>query len=127
MVFRDDDPCFTISIVARLVGVHAQTLRYYEREGLIRPSRSEGNIRLYSNQDVERIREIKEWMEELGLNLAGVATMTRLRSQVQRLQDRLAELEEENQGLRQQVTYLRQRRSASPGADNEFDQNVRRR
>ena len=100
MLFDEDEPCFTISVVAKLIGVHAQTLRYYEREGLISPSRSSGNIRLYSTGDVSRIREIKEWMDALGLNLAGVATMTRLRAQAARLSERVAQLEHENERLR---------------------------
>ncbi len=112
MVFRDDDPCYTISVVARLVGVHAQTLRYYEREGLVEPLRSRGNIRLYSNHDVERVREIKEWIEELGLNLAGVATMTRLRAQVRTLRSEVAALRDESAALRRDLVALR----AGPGA-----------
>ena len=100
MIFSEDEPCYTIGVVARLVGVHAQTLRYYEREGLLRPSRSTGNIRLYSNRDLARVREIKEWVSQLGLNLAGVATMTRLRARVQ-------ELHVEVEALREQVDEMR--------------------
>lgn len=100
MLFDENEPCFTISVVAKLVGVHAQTLRYYEREGLVSPSRSSGNIRLYSTSDISRIREIKEWMDDLGLNLAGVVTMTRLRSQVAALTQRVERLEQENLRLR---------------------------
>jgi len=100
MLFDENEPCFTISVVAKLVGVHAQTLRYYEREGLVSPSRSGGNIRLYSTSDISRIREIKEWTDDLGLNLAGVVTMTRLRSQVAALTQRVERLEQENARLR---------------------------
>ena len=112
MVFRDDEPCYTISVIARVIGLHAQPLRTYEREGLIRPSRSRGGIRMFSNRDVSRIREIKEWVDGLGLNLAGVATMTRLRAQVALLQSRQAELEEENALLRREVVARRAGRSA---------------
>ncbi len=112
MVFRDDEPCYTISVVARFIGVHAQTLRTNEREGLIAPSRSRGGIRMFSNRDVSRIREIKEWVDGLGLNLAGVATMTRLRAQVATLQSRLAELEGENAILRREIVARRAGRSA---------------
>ena len=112
MVFRDDEPCYTISVVARVIGLHAQTLRTYEREGLIRPSRSRGGIRMFSNRDVSRIREIKEWVDGLGLNLAGVATMTRLRSQVATLQIAMDELEQENALLRRELVARR----AGPGA-----------
>jgi MerR family transcriptional regulator/heat shock protein HspR len=112
MVFNNDEPCYTISVVARLVGVHAQTLRYYEREGLLQPSRSRGNRRLYSNSDVSRVQEIKQWVNELGLNLAGVATMTRLRVQVRELQRVNMELADENDRLRRELVALRVGRGA---------------
>ncbi len=107
MVFRDDEPCYTISVVARLVGVHAQTLRTYEREGLVRPTRSRGNIRLFSNQDVSRIQEIKHWVDQLGLNLAGVATMTKLRLQVAELQGQVNQLTQENHDLKRELVARR--------------------
>jgi MerR family transcriptional regulator/heat shock protein HspR len=107
VVFRDDEPCYTISVVARLVGVHAQTLRTYEREGLVRPTRSRGNIRLFSNQDVSRIQEIKHWVDQLGLNLAGVATMTKLRLQVAELQGQVNQLTQENHDLKRELVARR--------------------
>lgn len=107
MVFRDDEPCYTISVVARLVGVHAQTLRTYEREGLVQPTRSSGNIRLFSNRDVSRIQEIKHWVDQLGLNLAGVATMTRLRLQVAELQGQVNQLAQENHELKRELVARR--------------------
>jgi MerR family transcriptional regulator/heat shock protein HspR len=107
VVFRDDEPCYTISVVARLVGVHAQTLRTYEREGLVRPTRSSGNIRLFSNRDVSRIQEIKHWVDQLGLNLAGVATMTRLRLQVAELQGQVNQLAQENHDLKRELVARR--------------------
>jgi len=107
VVFRDDEPCYTISVVARLVGVHAQTLRTYEREGLVQPTRSRGNIRLFSNRDVSRIQEIKHWVDQLGLNLAGVATMTRLRLQVAELQGQVNELGQENHELKRELVARR--------------------
>jgi len=121
MVFRDDEPCYTISVVARVIGLHAQTLRTYEREGLIQPSRSRGGIRMFSNRDVSRIREIKEWVDGLGLNLAGVATMTRLRAQVALLQSRQAELEEENALLRRELVARRAGRGAFRALSGEAD------
>ena len=66
-----DEPCFAISVVARMIGVHAQTLRHYERAGLIRPSRTMGRQRLYSAADVERIRRLRTLIDDLGVNLAG--------------------------------------------------------
>ncbi len=85
--------CFVISVAARLLNVHPQTLRYYERAGLISPSRSKGNIRLYSAQDIQRAMHIKRLIEDLGLNLAGVEVIIRLT-------DRLREQEAEIQALR---------------------------
>lgn len=69
---RFSEPLFVISVAARLVEMHPQTLRKYEREGLIAPSRTSGNLRLYSDQDIERLRQVKYLVEERGLNLAGV-------------------------------------------------------
>ncbi|CAN5765011.1 hypothetical protein BH24CHL4_BH24CHL4_01790 [soil metagenome] len=72
MTGRLDEPVFIISVAARLVEMHPQTLRKYEREGLIAPSRTHGNLRLYSDQDIERLRQVKYLVETRGLNLAGV-------------------------------------------------------
>lgn len=66
------EPLFVISVAARLVEMHPQTLRKYEREGLIEPSRTSGNLRLYSDEDIERLRQVKYLVESRGLNLAGV-------------------------------------------------------
>ena len=72
MAPRFNEPLFVISVAARLVEMHPQTLRKYEREGLIAPSRTTGNLRLYSDRDIERLRQVKYLVEDLGLNLAGV-------------------------------------------------------
>jgi MerR family transcriptional regulator/heat shock protein HspR len=66
------EPVFIISVAARLLEMHPQTLRKYEREGFIAPSRTSGNLRLYSDEDLERLRQVKYLVGELGLNLAGV-------------------------------------------------------
>ncbi|MBI2864442.1 MAG: MerR family transcriptional regulator [Chloroflexi bacterium] len=66
------EPLYFISIAARLVGMHVQTLRKYERMGLVDPPRSGGNVRLYSPEDIERLRQIKYLVGELGINLAGI-------------------------------------------------------
>ena len=99
---QQDEPCYVISVAARLLGMHVQTLRYYERVGLIEPFRSRGNFRLYSEQDIERLREVKRLMEDLGVNLAGAEVILRMR-------DRLAELEQEREALAQEVQRLRGR------------------
>ena len=72
MSARGCEPVFIISVAARLLEMHPQTLRKYEREGLIAPSRTTGNLRLYSDDDLERLRQVKYLVGERGLNLAGV-------------------------------------------------------
>ncbi|HZC13937.1 MAG TPA: helix-turn-helix transcriptional regulator [Thermoleophilaceae bacterium] len=88
-----DRPRYMISVAADLVGVHPQTLRMYEAKGLVRPRRTPGNTRLYSDADLERLRIIQTLTTELGLNLAGVETVLRLRDEVQRLNARMERLE----------------------------------
>ena len=73
---------FVISVAARLVGVHEQTLRYYERAGLVEPARSKGRIRLYSLHDLERVRQIRRLTDEMGVNLAGVEVIMRLTDRI---------------------------------------------
>lgn len=80
---RFSEPLFVISVAARLVEMHPQTLRKYEREGLIAPSRTTGNLRLYSDSDIERLRQVKYLVEERGLNLAGVQLALELTRQLQ--------------------------------------------
>ena len=86
---------FVISVAARLVGVHEQTLRYYERAGLVEPARSKGRIRLYSLHDLERVRQIRRLTDEMGVNLAGVEVIMRLTDRIRELEGRLHELEAE--------------------------------
>lgn len=96
----DDDPCYVISIAARLVGLHQQTLRYYERVGLITPNRTRGNIRMYSNADIQRIRQAQRLIGELGVNLAGVEVIMRMNDQIQTLQSELQDVRDELNRLR---------------------------
>lgn len=86
----DEQPIYVISIAARLVGMHQQTLRYYERAGLVEPKRTGGNIRMYSNSDIERIRLIQRWIDDFGVNLAGAEIMMRMSAQIRALQEELA-------------------------------------
>ena len=86
----NEQPIYVISIAARLVGMHQQTLRYYERAGLVEPKRTGGNIRMYSNSDIERIRQIQRWIDDFGVNLAGAEIMTRMSAQIRALQEELA-------------------------------------
>ena len=89
----DDRPRYMISVAAELVGMHPQTLRIYEAKGLVRPQRTAGNARLYSDLDLERLRAIQKLTTELGLNLAGVGTVLRLEDEMKRLRDRVQRLE----------------------------------
>jgi MerR family transcriptional regulator, heat shock protein HspR len=91
----DERPRYMISVAAELVGMHPQTLRIYEAKGLVRPRRTPGNTRLYSEVDLERLRLIQRLTTELGLNLAGVETVLRLEDELGRLQNRVARLERE--------------------------------
>lgn len=83
------EPLFVISVAARLVEMHPQTLRKYEREGLIAPSRTSGNLRLYSDSDIERLRQVKYLVEQRGLNLAGVQLALELTQDVRELERQL--------------------------------------
>ena len=84
-----------ISVAAELVGMHPQTLRMYEQKGLVRPKRTPGNTRLYSEADLERLRLIQRLTTELGLNLAGVEHVLRLEDELRRMQARMDRLERE--------------------------------
>ncbi len=93
------EPCYVISVAARMVGVHVQTLRYYERAGLIMPSRSGGNTRFYSVRDVNELRRIKSLIDDLGVNLAGVEVILRMA-------ERMNEMERQIQTMRQELDRL---------------------
>jgi MerR family transcriptional regulator, heat shock protein HspR len=99
----DERPCYMISVAAELVGMHPQTLRMYEQKGLVRPKRTAGNTRLYSEADLERLRLIQRLTTELGLNLAGVEAVLELEEQLQRMQVRMERLEREMRDAIQQV------------------------
>ena len=91
----DDRPRYMISVAAELVGMHPQTLRQYEEKGLVRPKRTAGNTRLYSEADLERLRLIQRLTTQLGLNLAGVEAVLDLEEQLQRMHARMERLERE--------------------------------
>ena len=91
----DDRPRYMISVAADLVGMHPQTLRIYESKGLIRPNRTKGNTRLYSEVDLERLRLIQQLTNELGLNLAGVEQVLQLQDEVEHMRRRLDRMERE--------------------------------
>ena len=89
----DDRPRYMISVAADLVGMHPQTLRIYENKGLIRPKRTAGNTRLYSEADLDRLRLIQRLTNELGLNLAGVEHVLRLQDELVQMRRRLDRME----------------------------------
>lgn len=99
----DDEPRYVISVAAEIVGVPPHTLRYYERCGIIRPHRSQGNIRLYSRSEVALLQEVKRLMENLGVNLAGVEVILRMQRQIAELQEVKNELEQEIAQLKAQL------------------------
>ena len=99
----DDRPRYMISVAAELVGMHPQTLRMYEQKGLVRPQRTAGNTRLYSEADLERLRLIQRLTGELGLNLAGVEAVLGLEEQLQLMQARMKRLEREMREAVEQV------------------------
>jgi MerR family transcriptional regulator/heat shock protein HspR len=89
-----DEPCYTIGVVARMVDLHPQTLRNYEDLGLVVPQRSDGNIRLYSPSEVERLHKISRLTQELGVNLAGVEVILHMADQIETLQLQVETLKE---------------------------------
>jgi MerR family transcriptional regulator/heat shock protein HspR len=99
----DNRPRYMISIAADLVGMHPQTLRIYENKGLIRPKRTAGNTRLYSEADLDRLRLIQRLTNELGLNLAGVEHVLRLQDELTRLRRQLDRMEREMRGAINEV------------------------
>ena len=99
----DDRPRYMISVAAELVGMHPQTLRIYEQKGLVRPRRTAGNTRLYSDADVERLRLIQRLTTEIGLNLAGVEQVLHLEDELERMRRRLDRMERDMRDAIDQV------------------------
>lgn len=102
-------PFYHISSVAEMYGIHPQTLRLYEREGLLAPSRSEGNTRLYSAEDLKRLEIILNLIRDLGVNLAGVEVVLNMRSKIERIEAEVAEF----------IEYVR--REFIQGKEEEFE------
>ena len=102
-----EQPMYVISVAAKMVGLHPQTLRHYENQGLIRPQRSQGNVRLYSPADIDRLKQIVRLTDELGVNLAGVQIILDMRERLEQLQletnTKQAELEAEIARLRKRL------------------------
>ena len=107
-----DRGVFMISVAAELADMHPQTLRMYEQRGLIEPKRSPKGTRLYSHEDVERLRRIQQMTAELGLNLAGVEKVLELEQQLERTRRRVAALERRRAELEAEIVSLEGRREA---------------
>jgi MerR family transcriptional regulator, heat shock protein HspR len=95
---------YMISVAAELAGMHPQTLRIYEARGLITPKRSPKNTRLYSQDDVERLRRIQELTSELGMNLAGVERVFELEEEIERMQRRMRNIERQAERVRDELS-----------------------
>jgi MerR family transcriptional regulator/heat shock protein HspR len=102
----EDEPCYVISVAAKMLGIHQQTLRYYEREGLIEPSRSRGNIRLYSLSDINRLRQVQRLMNDLGVNLAGAAVILQMSERMKVMEAELERLRQMAGAINQSETRL---------------------
>jgi len=87
-----DEPVYLISVVSKMLDIHPQTLRQYEREGLISPSRTDGRMRLYSQRDIDKIKMVLRLTRELGVNLAGVDIIIRLKEKIAKLENEIENL-----------------------------------
>ena len=105
-----DRGVFMISVAAELADMHPQTLRMYEQRGLIEPKRAPKGTRLYSHEDVERLRRIQQMTAELGLNLAGVEKVLELEAQLERTRRRVVALERRRDELQAEISALEGRR-----------------
>lgn len=105
--FEMDAPLFVISVAAQLAGLHAQTLRSYDREGLVSPGRTPGGGRRYSHRDIELLREVQKLSQDDGVNRAGIRRIIELESQVDALRARLTEMDDEITALRHELMQAR--------------------
>ncbi len=97
---EESRPCYVISVAAEMLGIKTYTLRYYERVGIVKPYRSPGNIRLYSDADIELLRRVRHLIDELGVNMAGVEVILNML-------EKMVELQQENNKLKAEVNSLR--------------------
>ncbi len=119
-IYDQSEPRYVISVAARMVGVHVQTLRYYERAGLVKPSRSEGNTRFYSTRDVAHILRIRSLIDDLGVNLAGVEV-------IMRMSERMGEMQREIEVIKEELARLAGDRNAESDATSSDDIATRKR
>ncbi|MDD5126722.1 MAG: MerR family transcriptional regulator [Dehalococcoidales bacterium] len=100
---RETEPCYVISVAARMLNMQTHTLRYYEKIGIIEPHRSRGNIRLYSERDIAMVRRVKSFTEDMGVNLAGVEVILRMLGNISQLQGELEQMREELKKLKEET------------------------
>ena len=100
---EDTQPRYVISVAAEILGTQTYTLRYYEKVGILKPARSQGNIRLYSDMDLALLRRVRALMEDLGINLAGVEVILRMSQQIAQLQAEVEEIDTELNRLRRDL------------------------
>ncbi|WP_332444656.1 heat shock protein transcriptional repressor HspR [Wolinella succinogenes] len=101
-MYSYDEPVYLISVVAKILNIHPQTLRQYEREGLIEPGRTDGKMRLYSQRDIDKIKTILRLTRDLGVNLAGVDIVLRLKERLDEMDNELEELRQNLEKIRRQ-------------------------
>ncbi len=102
-----EEPVYLISVVAKVLTIHPQTLRQYEREGLVRPSRTDGKMRLYSQRDIDKIKMIQRLTRDLGVNLAGVDIIMQLKDKLDECEDIIESLRLEVSGLSKKNTQTK--------------------
>jgi len=95
MMHSYDEPVYLISVVATILDIHPQTLRQYEREGLVKPSRTQGRMRLYSQRDIDRMKMILRLTRQMGVNLAGVDVILQLKETIDEMQKEIDQLRDE--------------------------------
>lgn len=116
-MISDDSPVFVISVAAELAGMHPQTLRQYDRLGLVSPGRAGGGGRRYSARDVALLREVQRLSQQEGVNLAGIKRVIELENQVEALQSRLAEVAAELEAARAAAAQAHEQVAASMRRD----------
>ena len=102
-----EEPVYLISVVAKVLTIHPQTLRQYEREGLVRPSRTDGKMRLYSQRDIDKIKMIQRLTRDLGVNLAGVDIIMQLKDKIDEYEVLIETLRLEVSGLSKKSTQTK--------------------
>jgi MerR family transcriptional regulator, heat shock protein HspR len=97
---EETEPRYVISVAAKMLDMHTYTLRYYERVGIIEPSRSQGNVRLYSDRDIATLKRVKAMVDDMGINLPGVEVILRMMQQMMKLQGELEQAHDEMERLK---------------------------